>query len=550
MVEPPDASRPPEQDFPDALPARRSRFGLSLIWLVPLIAVLIGGWLAAQAILQKGPTITISFKTGEGLEAGKTKIKYKDVEISTVKSVVLAPDHKRVIASAELSKDADNMLVDDTRFWVVRPRISGGTVSGLGTLIAGSYVGMDLGVTKTKRYDYVGLESPPVITTDVPGREFVLKSDTMGSLDVGAPVYFRRLQVGQITSYELDADGMGVTLHLFINAPYDKYVKMDKRFWQASGVDVKLDSTGVKMDTESLVSILVGGLAFEMPPPTPGMTDITTASDAAEAPAQHVYQLFTSRTEAMKRHDRIIDSYVFNFKESVRGLSVGAEVDFRGIVLGEVTAIYTRYDPVKREFSIPVRVNFYPERFSMRAESGTQQGRLTMDRRKLVEWMVEHGFRAQLRTGSILTGQRYIAVDFFKDAASASIDWNADPPELPTVPGGLQSLQDSIQALVTKLNKIPFEGIGQDVRDTLKQAQALVRTLDTEIAPEAKTTLAAARNALDSTSRMMQNDSPLQANAAETMKELSRTAAAFRNLAEYLERHPEAILRGKPEDKK
>jgi paraquat-inducible protein B len=205
--------------LPEALPVRRSRFGLSLIWLVPLVAVLIGGWLAAQAILQKGPTITLSFKTGEGLEAGKTKIKYKDVEIGTVKNVALAPDHRRVIATAELAKDAQSMLVDDTRFWVVRPRVSGGTVSGLGTLIAGSYVGMDVGVKKTARRDFVGLEAPPVITADVPGREFVLKSDTMGSLDAGAPVYFRRLQVGQVTSYELDADGHGVTLHVFVNAP-------------------------------------------------------------------------------------------------------------------------------------------------------------------------------------------------------------------------------------------------------------------------------------------------------------------------------------------
>jgi paraquat-inducible protein B len=538
------------EDFPEALPEKRSRFGISLIWLVPLIAVLIGGWLAVQAILEKGPTITISFKTGEGLEAGKTKIKYKDVEIGTVKRVVLSPDHKGVIASAELSKTADNMLVDDTRFWVVRPRISGGTVSGLGTLIAGSFIGMDVGAQKTKRHDFTGLESPPVITADVPGREFVLKSDTMGSLDVGAPIYFRRLQVGQITSYELDADGMGVTLHIFVNAPYDKYVKMDTRFWQASGVDVKLDSTGVKMDTESLVAILVGGLAFETPAPTVGMTDTSTAEDTKQAPAQHVFSLFGSRTEAMKRHDRIVDSYVFNFKESVRGLSVGAEVDFRGIVLGEVTAIYTRYDPATREFSIPVRVNFYPERFSMRAENGTQQGRLVQDRHKLAEWMVEHGFRGQLRTGSILTGQKYIAVDFFQNLPKAKIDWDADPPEMPTAPGGLQSLQDSIQQLVTKLNKIPFDGIGQNLRDTLKEAHALVRTLDTEIAPQARDTLAAARNALGATTSMMQADSPLQANAAETMKEVARTAAAFRNLAEYLEQHPEALLRGKPEDKK
>jgi paraquat-inducible protein B len=543
-------SEPSKQDFPEALSTRRSRFGISLIWLVPLVAVLIGGWLAVQAILEKGPTITISFKTGEGLEAGKTKIKYKDVEIGTVKHVVLSPDHKRVIASAELSKDAENMLADDSRFWVVRPRISGGTVSGLGTLIAGSYIGMDVGVQKAKRHDFVGLESPPVITADVPGREYVLKSDTMGSLDVGAPIYFRRLQVGQVTSYELDADGMGVTLHIFINAPYDKYVMKNTRFWQASGVDVKLDSSGVKMNTESLVSILVGGLAFETPAPQPGMSDAAISDDMTEAPPLQSFSLFSTHADAMKRHDRIVDSYVFNFSESVRGLSVGAEVDFRGIVLGEVTAIYTRYDPVKREFSIPVRVNFYPERFTMRQESGASRGSLVDDRRKLLDWMVQHGFRGQLRTGSILTGQRYIAVDFFPNVTKATVDWNADPPGIPTVPGGLQSLQDSIQALVTKLNKIPLEGIGKNLNETLKQANELVRTLDTEISPEAKATLSAAHDALNATTHLMQQDSPLQTNAAETMKELGRTAAAFRNLAEYLEQHPEALLRGKPEDQK
>jgi paraquat-inducible protein B len=253
---------------------------VQLVWLVPLVAVLIGGWLAVQSILEKGPTITISFATGEGLEAGKTKIKFKNVDIGVVNSVVLSPDHKSVIASADLAKDAASMLVDDTRFWVVRPRISGGTVSGLGTLLSGSFVGMDIGSQTKQRRDFVGLETPPVFAAGVPGREFVLKSENMGSLDVGAPVFFRRLQVGQITSYALDPDGSGVTLHVFINAPYDKYVKGDTRFWQTSGVDVSLDTSGVKVNTQSLVAILIGGLAFQSPPDS---VDITEAAGAANS---------------------------------------------------------------------------------------------------------------------------------------------------------------------------------------------------------------------------------------------------------------------------
>jgi paraquat-inducible protein B len=475
------------------------------------------------------------------ITAGKTKIKFKNVDVGVIKSVVLSHDHKSVIASADLVKDATDMLVDDTRFWVVRPRISGGTVSGLGTLLSGSFIGMDIGSKTKPRHDFVGLETPPVFASGVPGREFVLKSETMGSLDVGTPVFFRRLQVGQVTSYALDADGKGVTLHVFINAPYDKYVKGDSRFWRASGVDVTLDTSGVKVNTESLVAILIGGLAFESPPDS---VDVTLAA------AQTQFQLFKDRAEAMKRHDRIVNTYVLNFKESVRGLTVGAPVDFRGIVIGEVTAIYKRFDPVKKEFSIPIEVHIYPERFTSRYESGKTGGGLTSAPRELAEWLVAHGFRGQLRTGNLLTGQLYIALDFFPNAPKATLDWDKSPVEMPTVPGGLQSLQDSVTSLVAKLNKVPFEGIGKDLRQTLLDADTLVKTLDNNVAPEALATLVATRTALDSTNRTLQPDSALTQSTVDTMRELSRTAASFRVLADYLERHPEALVRGKPEDSK
>jgi paraquat-inducible protein B len=205
-------SRPPDNrspDIPDAVAVPRKRWRMQLVWLVPIVAVLIGGWLAVKAVLDKGPTITISFATGEGLEAGKTKIKFKNVDIGTVTSVVLSRDHRSVIARAELAKDASSLLVEDTRFWVVRPRISGGTVSGIGTLLSGSFIGVDVGTAKTSRREFVGLETPPVIATGVPGREFILKGVDMGSLDVGSPIFFRRLQVGQIASYKLDAMAKG-----------------------------------------------------------------------------------------------------------------------------------------------------------------------------------------------------------------------------------------------------------------------------------------------------------------------------------------------------
>ncbi|MDB5780618.1 MlaD family protein, partial [Caballeronia mineralivorans] len=502
---------------------------------------------AVQSILEKGPTITISFLTGEGLEAGKTKIKFKNVDIGVVKKVALSPDDKSVVATAELSRDASKMLVDDTRFWIVRPRISGGTVSGIGTLLSGSYVGVDIGSASKARSDFVGLESPPVFASGVPGREFVLKSEDLGSLDIGSPVFFRRLQVGQITSYALDPDGTGMTLHVFVNAPYDKYVSNSTRFWHASGVDVSLDTTGVKVNTESLVSILIGGLAFQDPP------DVV---DKTEAAAQRQFELFHDRAEAMKRHDNIVDTYVMNFKESVRGLTVGAPLDFRGIVVGEVAAIYTHFDPATKQFSIPVEVRIFPERFTSRYGAGAKGaadatgGRVTSDHKAFADYLVAHGLRGQLKTASLLTGQLYVAVDFFPAAPKATIDWNQPLPELPTVPGNLQGLQDSITSLVAKLNKLPFETIGKDLHQTLADADGLLKTLNTQVAPEARATLAAARDALVAANRTLQPDSALAQSTTDTMRELARTAASFRALADYLERHPEALIRGKTEDKK
>ena len=543
MARPPE--RPDAPDVPEALVTSRSRWRLQLVWLVPLIAVLIGGWLAVKAVLEKGPTITISFVTGEGLEAGKTKIKFKNVDIGVVKSVTLSRDHARVVATAELAKDASDMLADDTRFWVVRPRISGGTVSGIGTLLSGSFIGMDVGSSTKSRQDYVGLEVPPVFASGVPGREFILKGEDMGSLDIGSPIFFRRLQVGQITSYRLDDDGKGVTMHVFINAPYDKYVKDNSRFWQASGIDVSLDTTGIKVNTQSLVAILIGGLAFQTPD-----EPVAVQTEQPEAAVRKEFPLFRDRSEAMKRHDNIVDTYVLNFTESVRGLTVGAPLDFRGIVVGEVSAIYTRFDPVKKQFTIPVEVHLYPERFTSRYKSGGGGGRITSDPRQLADWLVEHGLRGQLRTGNLLTGQLYVALDFFPNAQKATMDWSANPPELPTVPGGLQSLQDSISSLVAKLNKIPFEGIGNNAQKTLADADLLLKQLGTEVMPQARETLAAAQTALNSANSALQPDSSLSQNTGEAMRELARTAASFRTLAEYLERHPEALIRGKPEDKK
>ncbi len=254
---------PPRSSVPESRNVPKKRTRLSLVWFIPILAAVVGAWVAVTRIMSEGPTITIVMKSAEGLEAGKTKIHYNGVDIGTISKIELSTDHQRVILTAQMAPKTEEFLVADTKFWVVRPRISGANVSGLGTLISGAYIGVEIGSSQEERRDFVALETPPVITGDTPGRFFTLKTPDLGSLDTGTPIYFRRLQVGQVASYALDKDGKNLTVKAFVQAPYDQYVNPNTRFWHASGIDVSLSASGLTVQTQSVLSILIGGVAFE-----------------------------------------------------------------------------------------------------------------------------------------------------------------------------------------------------------------------------------------------------------------------------------------------
>src|SRR5713226_6934987 len=214
----PDSDRPfPPVPNSRALPRMRPR--LSLVWFIPIVAALVGAWVAVTRIMGQGPVITLVFQSAEGLEAGKTKVHYNGVDIGTVTAIRLSEDHQRVILKVQMAPNTEGFLAEDTKFWVVRPRISGANVSGLGTLISGAYIGMEIGSSNASKRDFVALETPPVIAGGVPGRFFILKSTDLGSLDTGTPIYFRRLQVGQVASYALDKDGKNLSVKVFVQTP-------------------------------------------------------------------------------------------------------------------------------------------------------------------------------------------------------------------------------------------------------------------------------------------------------------------------------------------
>ncbi|MDR5853608.1 MlaD family protein [Caballeronia sp. LZ062] len=543
----PDTPNTPEEPSGGGLPPRlpepviepRSRWLPSLVWVIPIVAALIGVFLVVKTVSSRGPTVTISFVSAEGLEPGKTKVKFKDVDIGTVKTITLSKDHSRVLVDVQLTKEATDFAVKDTRFWVVRPRVAASGVTGLSTLLSGAYIGADAGKSTEDQTYFVGLETPPAVTGDQKGHTFTLHGESLGSLDIGSPVYYRRVQVGQVTAFSLDKDGTGVTMQVFVNAPYDQYVGTNSRWWHASGVDLRLDSSGFTLNTQSLATVVLGGIAFQTPP---------NQQAGAQAKENATFRLASDQADAMRDPDGDPVHVVMNFNQSLRGLSVGAPVDFRGIVLGQVTGIGVRYDPQSHSFMMPVTIDLYPDRLGRRAkaalpEQGTEQSH------DMLELLVKRGLRGQLRTGNLLTSQLYVALDFFPKAAPAKVVVGNDPIELPTVPNTLDELQLQIADIARKLDKIPFDQIGTNLNGSLKNANTLFDQLNKEVMPEMRDTLTQAKKTFGAAQSTLQQDSPLQSDVHQAMQELTRTLQSLNALADYLERHPESLLRGKPEDK-
>jgi len=465
-------------------------------------------------------------------------VKYKDVDIGAFKTIRLSKDHHRVLVEVELTKEAEDFAVEDTKFWIVRPRIGASGVTGLGTLLSGSYIGVDAGRSRNAQSDFVGLEKPPAVTGDLRGRRYTLQGGSLGSLDIGSPVYYRRVQVGQVVGFSLDKDGTGVTVEVFVNSPYDQYVGTNSRWWHASGVDLRLDSSGLKLNTQSLATVIVGGVAFQSPP---------GQAVGQAAPDDAVFRLASDESSAMREPDGPPLSVVMNFNQSVRGLSPGATVDFRGIELGEVTRIGVEYDPKARNFTMPVTMNLYPDRLGQQFRDAIARGGPTAGM-ELLGTLVAHGLRGQLRTGNLLTNQLYVALDIFPNAPRASLDMRHAPLVLPTVPNTLEELQLQVADIAKKIDKIPFDEISQNLNGTLKNANNLFKQLDTELAPQARDTLAAARQTFGAAQATLQQDSPLQSDMHQALNQLTQTLQSLNALADYLERHPESLLRGKAKD--
>ena len=545
------------QNLPRATLTPKRRGRVSAVWLIPLFAALVAVGIAVNRILKEGPTITVLFKSAEGVEAGKTQIKYKDVKIGEVSAVELHDDFSKVLVTAKIDKHAEDLMVKDAGFWVVQPRVTLSGVSGLGTLLSGNYIGFERGKSTQRHRRFIGLEVAPAITIDQPGKQFELTAADMGSLGIGSPIYFRRLKVGQVIASKLAADGDSVRFKVFVNAPYDRFISAETRFWNASGLDVSLGADGVDVRTESLTSLLIGGVAFETP---------TFAAEGEPAAADSSFPLFADRATAMKQPEAIARHYVLYFDDSLRGLSVGAPVTLLGLKAGEVTDVGFDLDPEALVLRGRVEFVAYPERLIAHLQTlqAAETERVVSNERQshafLQRLIEERGLRGQLRSGSLITGKLYVAFDYVKDAPKVKIDWGVPMPVIPTVPSTLPNLEDKVTGILDKVDKIPFEAIGNELKQVLatidnaiKDIDKAVEHIDTGVTPELNSSLIEFRRALASADRVLKNadatlvgpDAPGQIELSNALQEVARAARGVRVLADYLERNPSALIRGK-----
>lgn len=537
---------------PTAKPIIKQRRSVSIVWLVPIVALIIGGWLAYKAITEKGPKITIRLATADGLEAGKTKVKYKSVDVGVVEAIEIGENLSQVVLRVQLNKGADSYLTDQTKFWVVRARISASEVSGLSTLLGGAYIGVEPSDKGKPQRDFIGLETVPVVTSASKGKRFQLVAPRLGSLNPGSPIYFRQVRVGQVVDYRLEEKGENVNVNIFIESPYDQFVRENTRFWLASGLDMQLTANGIRVDTDSVVSLMIGGLAF-------GTFSNDPQGQIASESTQ--FKLYETRNEARDDQYTIKQSYYVEFFESIRGLSVGAPVEFRGIQIGSVSDIQLKVSPNQMNFSTMVGVTIERERLGL-------TGQVPKDLDIQIRKMVDDGLRVQLKTGNLLTGQLLVDVNYYPDAPKVDETRYNNLLVIPSLPSSSQAVIDGVTSIIKQIDALPIKEIGQSLQGSLlgieklvnnpdlqqamqsiRQISANVETtthnLNTDTMPEVTDTLEELHNLIAELEGWISADSPLKENLLRSLQEIGKAARSINSLSEMLERHPEALIHGK-----
>ena len=513
---------------------------LSGVWIIPLIALLLGVYMVVYNLMTEGPQIDVAFTTAAGLTQGKTKVKYRNVDMGMVEEVRLNKDLDGVIATIKLDRQALPMLRDDTRFWVVTARVGMGNISGLDTLLSGAYIQLAPGTGKAGQRDFVALEQPPLTPTGAPGLRLQLISDRASSVSAGDVVLYKGYKVGRVESMEFTPSDGKVRYVVFIDAPFHELVNSAVRFWDVSGISLSAGADGFRIETGSADTVLLGGVAFDIPE---GVLPGAAVTHNAE------FKLFAGYEETLKNPYTHGMYYVVSFNQSIKGLSPGAPVEFRGIAIGRVERILLKEVMSKnvREgveghgTEIPVLIYLEPARMALPDDEESVE-----IMRKAIAEGIDHGMRASLESGSILTGAKYISIDYFSTPEVASLGTFMEYTTVPVIETGLGQLEQKLTSIMDKINTLPLEdtvkGVNTTVatlNTTLDSLHTLLEKQSTQQLPEQ---LDKTLKELRSTLQGLSPDSEVYQSINSSLLRLNRTMGNLESLTRTLSGQPNAVV--------
>jgi paraquat-inducible protein B len=520
------------------------------VWVVPIVAAGIVVWLAWRALVDRGPEITIEFKAAEGLIAGQTKVQHRDVDVGSVESVELTPDMLRVVVRARMTRQAVPFLNENTRFYVVAPHVGVGGISGLSTIVSGSYIEMYPGRDGKAQSKFVALDEPPILPPDAQGRFFTLESTDLGSLTRGSPISYHGVSVGEVEGYLLADNGSHVTVTAFVRSPWDNLVHPETRFWNAGGVDVTLGAQGIRVRANSWQQLLSGGIAFET------STDVLSKPPSA---ADSDFQLYDNRQSALRapRGPELV--YVADFSGNQRGVEPGISVELDGDEVGEVNESHLRYDEPHHTLVTRVTFSVDPERVKIEGMPKASGGDPRDQVGGWLKTLVSRGMRAQVASASFLTGQKLVALDMAPNAPPAQIEQVGQQLEFPaTSSGDLTEILQSVRGVLKNLDRATS---GPQLGHALKSLDSTLTRLDgftRDVEPDIKSLVKSLRDTADSAQGTLtavqgmlgsNANNPANTDLPKLMRELEDAARSVRVLADYLDRHPESLLRGRKEEK-
>ena len=533
---------PAEEPHARVTPGRR----LSLVWVIPVIAVAVVIGIGWRALAQRGPTITIIFDAAEGIQSGQTRIRRKDVDLGTVESVKLTKDLSRVIVRARMLRSATPYLNERTQFWIVRPRVSAEGISGLSTLVSGVFIEMNPG-RGSPQTEFTGLEAPPILEPDVPGRSFMLHASQLSSLNQGSAIFYRGLSVGQILGYALDQKTQKINIYAFVHAPYDRLVHPESRFWNASGVDVSLGAQGVHIVASSWQQLLSGGVEFTTP---------ASALDGAPSPAGAPFRLYEDKNSAEKEPRGTPLLYRVVFSGTVSGIEHGSPVELLGSQIGQVKHVELEYDDRSHVLHTPVIIELDPTRVKVVNGPARSAAELAQDFAAHLDEWVKQGLRARLTSASFITGQKLVSLDLVPDAAPARIERVDSQLQIPSAPSvDVTQILQSVHRILRHIDRATagpeLSHAMKELDRTLTHLEEITRDVQPQIGPlinSLRQSAEAAQRTLEQAGNVLGSNAAQSTDLPRLMQELTDAARSVKALADYLDRHPEALIRGKKEE--